>query len=151
MKQALKRQMSSEHKKIIAGSKKGWAAFNAARLQEADNDLVLANWSVKYDPLGHDILVQANVKVAASTDVLLQVWLEDHAPGIWIPEVQPWIASVVEFAPEEKIKSAHVGLIDSKWRPEDRNVEYVFVLSGYVQHKNKVESFRFEKKFVYPG
>jgi len=138
-------------RKSGGASKRGFSDYGKLHRGAASSGIVVPVWSVKYDPLGHDMLIEARVKVANPKDCLLQVWLGDHASGIWIPEDQPWVSSVVEFSPDDDVKSAHIGLADSKWRPEDRNVEYVFVLSGYVKRGDTVEKFAFEKSVVYPG
>jgi hypothetical protein len=141
----------AERRKIVSASSREWHQLNAELRAHAKNDLVVVDWDVEYDQLGHDILIHAKVKVANKDDALLQVWLMDQHPGIWIPEYRPWVSSVVEFEVAENTKRAHVGLFDSKWHIEDTNAEYLALLWGYVQHNGAVEKFSFEKRFTYPG
>lgn len=143
--------VAETRKALGQAAKTGWEAFNAALLAGNDNTLVDATWSVEYDALGNDIILQAKIAVKDSADVLLQVWLMDEHPGIWIPQYRPWVASVVEFDPSEGQKTAHVGLFDSKWRAEDQGETYGAFLWGWVMHKGKPKRFGFEKEFVYPG
>lgn len=141
----------SEHRKMAAVARDGWDAFAAKRRARALDDLVVPKWSVTYDKLGHDMIVEARVNVAKQADSLLQVWLTVQHPGIWIPELRPWVSSVVEFDPAEKRKSAHVGLFDSKWRPEDAGQTYNAALWGYALRGGKAQPFHYEQSFVYPG
>jgi hypothetical protein len=136
---------------ITRASKDGWGQFVQALQTDADNSIVAAKLQVTYEPLGHDIVLDASVSVAAPEDVILQVWLKDLHPGIWIPEFRPWIASVVEFSPIQAIKQVHLGLIDSKWRKEDAGVTYHALLWGYVQRDGSTLKFALEQDFVFPG
>lgn len=140
-----------QHERIAYASKTGWDKFRAQLTSEAKNELVKVEWDVIYHELGHDIIIEAFVKVVDSDDILLQVWLQDTHPGIWIPEFRPWVSSVVEFMPEQNIKKAHIGLFDSKWRKEDVGEIYHALLWGYLNHAGEVASFAFEKEFKYPG
>lgn len=151
----MKNLAAREHAKIIDASSQtsaqGWEQFNAALITDARNDLVLVEWGVDYDKLGHDIIIHAKVKVVDHGDALLQAWLKDQHPGIWIPEFRPWVASVVEFSAEDNIRNVQIGLYDSKWRKEDANETYTALLWGYLMHNGVVEKFAFTKSFVYPG
>ena len=118
--------------------------------KSAQNDLVKLNWSVEYDELGHDMHSVAEVSVKDENDALLQIWLRNAASGIWIPELLPWEISVVEFAPEQSVNSAKLGLLDSKWTAEDVGRRYFYHLWGYLMHQGSVESFWLEKSAVYP-
>ena len=140
-----------QHELIARASATGWEAFRAELLREASNQQVVAHWDVRYDELGHDIIIEARVQVIRPEDVLLQVWLKDEHPGIWIPEFRPWVTSVVEFAPDQEIKAANVWLFDSKWSREDAGETYNALLWGYVNHVGEVEKFAFQKEFTYPG
>jgi len=143
--------LMQQHELIAKASAMGWEAFRSQLIKEASNDLVKADWSVKYDELGHGIIIEARIGVVHAKDVLLQVWLKDEHPGIWIPEYRPWVASVVEFKPEQAIKESHVGLFDSKWRAEDVGETYHALLWGYLDHEGVISSFAFQKEFKYPG
>lgn len=127
------------------------SAFLAKIASAAQNDLVKTQWNVTYDQLGHDMISVADVSVVNASDGLLQVWLLNAASGIWIPELQPWEISVVEFKPDQKIASTKLGLLDSKWTGDDIGRKYHYRLWGYVLHKGKAELFSFEKWAVYPG
>jgi hypothetical protein len=137
--------------KIANASRHGWDKLNRDIESGANNDLVDVEWDVIYDELGHDIILQAKIKVRTAEDVLLQIWLEDQHPGIGIPEFRPWVASVVEFKLEQQVREALVGLFDSKWRTEDVGETYDAMLWGYLMHNGTVESFAFKRKFKYPG
>lgn len=140
-----------ERKALRDAAASGWAEFNARILSGTRNDLVHAEWSVGYDPLGHDVVLEAKVAVSYSSDSLLQVWLMDQHSGIWIPEYRPWVSSVVEYTREQAQKSTHVGLFDSKWRDEDKGETYNALLWGWVAHKDDVKKFAFSEEFQYPG
>jgi hypothetical protein len=127
------------------------AAFVEKIASTSRNDLVKAQWSVTYDELGHDMISVADVSLVYVGDALLQVWLRNAAAGIWIPELQPWEISVVEFKPEQSITSAKLGLLDSEWTGDDMGREYHYQLWGFVFHNGKAESFAFDKWAVYPG
>lgn len=139
--------------------KKRFAARSAAevgsqRLEfaaSANNNLVKVIWDVVYDPVGHDVIIDAKIKIASGSDDLLQVWLKNGSSDIGIPELLPWVASVVEFAEDQHVKEAHLGLLDSKWRPEDAGAEYIAQVFGYVMHDGKVESFFDSKAYVFEG
>jgi len=140
-----------QHELIAKASATGWEAFRSRLIVEATNDLVKAEWSVTYDELGHDIIIEARIGVAQPKDALLQVWLKDQHSGMWIPEYRPWVASVVEFTPDQAIKETRVGLFDSKWREEDVGETYHALLWGYLNHEGDVASFAFQEEFKYPG
>lgn len=127
------------------------ATFFAGIAGQSRNNLVNVQWSVTYDELGHDMHSVADVSLVHASDALLQVWLKNAAGGIWIPEMQPWEISVVEFKPQQAITSAKVGLLDSKWTSEDIGRTYHYQLWGYLVHAGKVESFALEKWAAYPG
>jgi hypothetical protein len=141
----------NELRRIRHSSRSGWAEFRQQLATSARNELVHLEWDVAYDELGHDILIQASVKVRDPADAILQLWLKDQHPGIWIPELRPWVASVVEFAPDQEVRKALVGLIDSKWRKEDTGETYTAIVWGYVRHGGAVETFSESKSFVFPG
>lgn len=145
----MKPSMSRELKRIRLASKEGWETLRVSE-GEIRNDLVTVKWEVDYDELGHDIAIQAKVSLKNPKDNLLQIWLCDLHPGIWIPELRPWVSSVVEFAPEQKVKFAKVGLVDSKWRPEDRGQTYLARLWGYFETAAGIKKFSLEKEFIYP-
>lgn len=140
-----------QHELIAHASAIGWDTFRSRLLNEASNEFVKADWDVKYDRLGHDIIIEACVKVAETKDSLIQVWLKDEHPGIWIPEFRPWVASVVEFRPDQETKETHIGLFDSKWREEDVGETYYALLWGFLSHGGDDASFAFQKEFKYPG
>ncbi|MEW8073818.1 MAG: hypothetical protein AB2826_25720 [Candidatus Thiodiazotropha sp.] len=114
------------------------------------NDLVDTQWSVEYNKVGHDMISIADVYVVNKGDALLQVWLRNAASGIWIPELQPWEISAVEFKPEQLVTSTKLGLFDSKWSGDDIGREYHYKLWGFVLHGGKVESFAFDKWSIFP-
>jgi hypothetical protein len=143
--------IAPEHARIVRGSVAGWEEFRRSLQEGARNDLVDVQWDVTYEPLGHDMILQAAVKTLAADDVLLQLWLKDQHPGIWIPEFRPWVASVVEFEPAQQVRAAKVGLIDSKWRPEDTGATYTALAWGYFRHEGTTQHFALERSFVYPG
>lgn len=147
MKPTLKKQQT----RIVKASRAGWPKFVKELKTKANNKLVKADWKVTYDELGHDILIDAQVSVVDPKDCLLQVWLQDLHPGVWIPENRPWVASAVEFNRNQGIQTVKLGLFDSKWRPEDVGQTYRALLWGYLQHGATVESFTFDAEFVYPG
>ncbi len=142
---------SGELARIRRGAAEGWQQLKEALGDKSRNNLVRVDWGVDYDELGHDTVIHAEVTVAVPEDVLLQVWLQDLHPGIWIPELRPWVASVVEFTPRQAVKQVKLALADSKWRPEDQNETYQALLWGYLDHAGAVEHFSFERNFVYPG
>lgn len=139
------------HQQIAHASRAGWDGLIKEITDGANNGLVDVDWDVTYDQPGHDIILRANVKVKSPEDALLQVWLQDQHPGIWIPALRPWVASVVEFTADQKVTKALVGLMDSKWRKEDKGQTYTALLWGYLAHGTNVESFAFNKDFTYPG
>ncbi len=143
-------KIMKQHELITQASAVGWKKFRTNLISDVSNDLVMVDWSVSYDAVGHDIIIDAKVKVAFGGDSLLQVWLKDEHPGIWIPELRPWVASVVEFGPDQNIEETHIGLFDSKWRDEDVGETYHALLWGYVSHKGENFKFGFEKEFKYP-
>jgi hypothetical protein len=144
--------IGQEQARIAAAASSGsWANLNAVLMAGARNDLVSVDWDVVYDKIGHDIIIEARIKLIEVTDRLLQVWLKDHHEGMWIPEILPWVSSVVEFSPADNITTTHVALLDSKWRPEDAGAAYKALLWGYIQHKGAVEHFAFENDLIYPG
>ena len=67
------------------------------------------------------------------------------------PEFVPAVTSVVEFAPEQRVTHTLVGLIDAKWQADDVGQIFKAELWGYFSHSGSVESFAFDKDFVYPG
>lgn len=146
----MKLEREDEYKRIVKAAREGWEERRRDLLARARNDLVAVDWNVEYEPLGHDILIIGTVKVLEVNDFLLQVWLKDMHPGIWIPEFRPWVASVSEYEPAQRIRSARVGLFDSKWRKEDEGETYYALFWGYFDHGGAIESFALEKKFVYP-
>jgi hypothetical protein len=127
------------------------AAYFEGIASQSRNDLVAVQWDVIYDDLGHDMLSVAEVTMVNTGDILLQIWLRNAADGIWIPERQPWVNSVLEFKPDQLLSSAKIGLLDSKWTKDDIGRKYIFHLWGYFMHDGKIESFSFEKLAVYPG
>ena len=120
-------------------------------LRKSRNDLVVTEWRVFYERTGRDMHSIADVSLAHKGDALLQVWLRNAAAGFWIPEIQPWEISVVEFAPELSIPKAKLGLMDSKWTDEDVGRKYHYQFWGYLLHDGNVESFAFEKWATFPG
>lgn len=142
----------SEAKKRFAARSAAKAESQRRELQaSANNNLVKVVWDVTYDPVGHDIIIEAKIKIASSSDDLLQVWLKNGSSGIGIPELLPWVASVAEFTEDQHVKEAHLGLLDSKWRPEDAGAEYIAEVFGYVMHDGKVEGFFDSKGYVFEG
>jgi len=110
------------------------------------------DWSVTYEELGHDIIIDARLTAVDPSIALLQVFLQDSHPGVWIPEFRPWVLSGVEFQPSQNVKATMARLIDSKWRKEDTGEKYNAYLWGYVQAGAKVLQFGpHEKEFIYPG
>lgn len=138
-------------KEMIEASKAGWGPYRERLHSNADDNVVKVEWKVDYEPLGHDMILEAKIKVAESEDSLLQVWLQDLHPGFWIPEFRPWVASVVEFTAEQDVKYTHVGLFDSKWQKEDAGETYFADLWGYVLRQGEVKKFAYAEEFVYPG
>lgn len=118
---------------------------------QANNALVKVRWEVVYDPDGHDMHSVATVSLANPGGALLQVWLSNVAGGIWLPDKQPWVTSAVEFKPEQRIESAKLGLLDSKWTGDDLGRQYAYRLWGYFLHGTSVESFAFERWADFPG
>ena len=127
------------------------STFFAKIASQSRNDLVKVQWSVTYDKLGRDMISIADVSLVHGPDALLQVWLKNAAGGVWVPELQPWEISGVEFKPEQSVASARLGLLDSKWTDNDIGQKYHYQLWGYLLHEAKVESFAFEKWADYPG
>jgi hypothetical protein len=145
------RTVQETRRLINEAAKEDWSLLKSELAKDANQEIVKVNFEVIYDKLGHDIILQAEVKVLTPGDSLLQVWLQDIHPGIWIPEYRPWVSSVVEFEASQKVESALCGLIDSKWRPEDSGQRYDALLWGYVQHNGNVLQFGpFEKELTYP-
>lgn len=143
--------VESELSKIKDASRHNDGVTLAAMLyRDSISNIVTATWTVTYDKLGNDIIVEARVGVANPVDCLLQVWLMDQHPGIWIPELRPWISTVIEFSAQDQQQSVHIALLDSKWRAEDSGQTYKAFLWGYVQQQKEVKKFFFEKDFVYP-
>ncbi|GAN34237.1 MAG: hypothetical protein UZ01_03083 [Candidatus Brocadia sinica] len=147
----LQADLKQQRNRIVNASRTGWATMNKEIEAASKNDLVDVIWDVYYDELGHDIIIQAKVKVRSEGDVLLQVWLNDQLPKPWIPEFRPWVSSVSEFTPMQQVKEVLVGLIDSKWRSEDVGETYTAAIWGYILHSGVIESFAFNKEFKYPG
>ena len=145
------RSLRETRQLINEASRKGWAALKAELERNANREIVKVYFEVIYDELGHDMIRQARVKVDAPDTYHLQVWVQDIHPGIWIPELRPWVSSAVEFNPSQKIDSALCGLFDSKWRPEDSGQSYDALVWGYVEQGGEVVQFGpFEKEFIYP-
>lgn len=147
--------MSTDHPvtatKLARMSSEESAAFFAEISSKSRNDLVKFAWSVTYDPLGKDMYSVVDVTLVHEADALLQLWLRNSAGGIWIPEIQPWEASLVEFRPEQSVTSAKLGLLDSKWTGDDIGRRYQYQMWGYLLHDERVESFSAEKWGTYPG
>ena len=143
--------IARQHRIIAKASANGWATFRSTLIEEANNDLVSANWDVTYSAVTKDISIEAKVSVVYPNDRLLQIWLKDEHPGIWIPEYRPWLGSVVEFSAAQNIKKAKVGLFDSKWREEDMGETYHALFWGYLSHDDNTESFAFQREFEYPN
>src|SRR6185503_6813020 len=99
------------NERMNRAAKNGFDALRKAIFESAVDNLVQAKWDVTYNPLGHEMILQASVKVA-SPDFLLQIWMKDERPAPWIPELRPWTASVTEFDPHSITRSAKVGLFD---------------------------------------
>ena len=140
------------HERIISASKSGWNDLLQELENNANREIVTVTWDVTYKELGHDIMVYYNVKTTEPETYLLQIWAKDQHSGFWIPEYQPWVASVVEFEPTSKVTACKGGVIDSKWRKEDVGEKYVALLWGYVLQKESVIQFGpFKKDFTYPS
>lgn len=117
----------------------------------ANREVVEVLFDVEYDALGHDMILQARLKTVEPETYLLQVWLKDKHPSIWLPELRPYVTSAVEFDASQQVTSAMCELFDSKWRREGSGQRYVAPLWGYVQQQgNPVQFSPFEKEFVYP-
>jgi hypothetical protein len=127
-----------------------WGSPLEGHSEEEDNNAVKVKWEITYRPLQHDVVISAVVKVRNSVDDLLQIWLKDEDARYWIPELQPRNVAVVEFSPAQKIKEAHLGLFDGKWRREDAGQKYLVHLWGYVMSSSKYLKFVFDNEFVYP-
>jgi hypothetical protein len=126
-------------------------AFFASLASAPRNDLVKVQWTVTYDGMGRDMISMADISLVHASDVLLQVWLRNAAGGIWIPEIQPWEMSGVEFTPEQSVTATKVGLVDSKWTQDDIGRRYHYELWGFLRHEGAVETFVFEKWATYPS
>ena len=144
-------KIEEQHEQIARASKLGWESFRAELLQQATNEFIEVSWDVNYDESGHDMVLSADVSLVNKDDGLLQVWLKDQHSGNWIPEILPWVSSVVEFTQDQHVTAAHIGLFDSKWQTDDVGETYYAVLWGYLCHGGEIKSFAFEKTFVYPG
>lgn len=139
------------HQRIAQASRNGWSDLIREIEEGARNDLVEVKWLAKYDQLGHDFVLRVKVKVRSPDDLLLQIWFKDQHPGNSTPEQQPWIASVVDFTVEQKVKEAQIGLIDAQWSEENADKTFTAQLWGYLEHEGEIESFTFKKEFTYPG
>lgn len=142
--------ISKQLKDIARASKSGWKQFNSQLKANAENNLVSMSWNVTYDPKGHDIIIEAKIKVVNQEDYLLQLWLMDQHPGIWIPEFRPWVASVTEYQHSQKIVEAHIGLFDSKWSQEDFGETFEAVSWGYFSSDGEIKNYSETKEFIYP-
>ena len=140
----------------IAKASHDWSSFKSELFarshgNETGNALVSVEWQVEYDPLGHDWQLTYKLAVTDPTVEILQVWIMDQHPGIWIPELRPWVAGACEFQIGQGVRSMIGGVIDSKWRPEDAGQEYQALLWGYVGQGGVVHKFGpFEKAFTHP-
>ena len=82
---------------------------------------------------------------------LLQIWAKFQSLEFGIPEHIPWVSSVLEFHPTQRVQSAHIGLLDSKWRPEDSGKVYNALLWGYAEVDGSPVGFGpFTREFTYP-
>jgi hypothetical protein len=135
----------------VTRSQDSWNAFKEELISNATDDIVKTDFRITYDELGHDMILEAQVTTTAPDCYLLQIFLQDVATGIWIPELQPFELSAVEFAPESKVTTALCGLVDSKWRADDSGAVYDALLWGYAsQAGSPVQFGPFTKQFVYP-
>jgi hypothetical protein len=144
--------LAETQRDIRTGSRSGWPTFLESLEANTTPNLVDVAWEVVYDPLGHDVIVDAKVATLPAEAWLLQVWVMVVHPGFWIPQFRPWVSSVVEFDAKQRTRKAHCGLFDSKWRPEDVGVEYQAVTWGYVEQDGEPVQFGpFVKMFIFPG
>jgi len=132
-------------------SKDSWNSFKEELARTRTDGIVKIDFRVTYEELGHDIILVAEVTTTEPDCYLLQIFLQDIATGIWIPELQPWELSAVEFSPQNKVTTAICGLVDSKWRPDDSGAEYEAILWGFVSQAGAPVQFGpMTEHFVYP-
>ena len=67
--------LREQHAQIRAAARSGWDSLLTALERNSNHDIVDVAWSVIYDQLGHNIIIESRLKVMASDTWLLQVCL----------------------------------------------------------------------------
>ncbi len=143
--------VNETRKQLFDLTRDGMPAYLRVHDSDAKVGLVDASIDTAYDELEHDILINFSIKSTEDTVQLLQVWANDFADGIWVPELGPGVAIVNEFGADQKITNFHGALIDSKWRKDDAGAKYTACVWGWLQYDGSIHKFASVcKEFTYP-